>query len=189
MKTPSNVRPIFARRAAALAVATMLAVAGTAHAFDIDVGNPDIQMRWDNTVRYNLGVRAQSQDSKILGNPNFDDGDRNFSNGSLVTNRLDVLSEFDFVWQKKYGFRVSGAAWYDDAYRSLDNHNDATANTLRDGLPVAGILSPYTKRYAQGFSGEFLDAFVFANFDVADVPVNVKAGQHTVYWGDSLLLG
>ena len=30
---------------------------------------------------------------------------------------------------------------------------------------------------------------MFANFDVADMPVNVKAGQHTVYWGDSLLLG
>ena len=54
-------------------------------------------MRWDNTIRYNLGVRTQSQDTKIIGSPNFDDGDRNFSNGSLVTNRLDVLSEFDFV--------------------------------------------------------------------------------------------
>ena len=64
-----------------------------------------------------------------------------------------------------------------------------TANTLVDGLPVAGILSPYTKRYAKGFSGEFLDAFVFANFDAGDIPVSVKAGQHTVYWGDSLLLG
>ena len=41
----------------------------------------------------------------------------------------------------------------------------------------------------KGSSGEFLDAFVFANFDAGDVPVNVKAGQHTVYWGDSLLLG
>ena len=48
---------------------------------------------------------------------------------------------------------------------------------------------PYTKRYAKGVSGEWLDAFAFANFDVVDVPVNVKAGQHTVYWGDSLLLG
>ncbi len=27
------------------------------------------------------------------------------------------------------------------------------------------------------------------NFDAGDVPVNVKAGQHTVFWGDSLLLG
>ena len=30
---------------------------------------------------------------------------------------------------------------------------------------------------------------MFANVDVADVPVNIKVGQHTVYWGDSLLLG
>ena len=176
------------RRAAALAV-SMLMAGGTAHAFDIDTGNPDVQMRWDNTVRYNLGVRTQSQDSKILGNPNFDDGDRNFSNGSLVTNRLDLLSEFDFVYKKQVGFRVSGAGWYDFAYRNLDDHNDATANTLVDGLPVAGILSPYTKRYAKGPSGEILDAFVFANFDAGDAPVSVKAGQHTVFWGDSLLLG
>jgi Protein of unknown function (DUF1302) len=177
------------RCAAALAIAALLATGGTAQAFDIDTGNPDLQVRWDNTVRYNLGVRAQSQNSEILGNPNFDDGDRNFGNGSIVTNRFDVLSEFDLVWQRKYGFRVSAAGWYDFAYRSLDNTNSATANTLVDGLPVAGVLSPYTKRYAKGVSGEWLDAFAFANFDVADMPLNIKAGQHTVYWGDSLLLG
>jgi hypothetical protein len=179
----------FRRRAASLAIGSLLAAAGTAQAFEIDTGNPDIAMRWDNTLRYNLGIRAQSQDGNILGSPNFDDGDRNFSNGSIVTNRLDVLSEFDFVFQKKYGFRVSGAGWYDNAYSHLDNTSDATANTLVDGLPVAGRLSPYTKRYAKGPSGEILDAFVFANFDAGDVPINIKAGQHTVYWGDSLLLG
>ena len=87
------------------------------------------------------------------------------------------------------GFRVSAAGWYDFAYSSLDNTNNATANTLVNDLPVAGALSDYTKRYAKGVSGEWLDAFAFANFDVGDVPVNVKVGQHTVYWGDSLLLG
>jgi hypothetical protein len=177
------------RRAASLAVASLFAATGAAQAFEIDTGNEDLAMRWDNTVRYNLGARAQGQNSQILGNPNFDDGDRNFSNGSLVTNRLDVLSEFDLVWQKKYGFRVSAAGWWDAAYNSLDNSNTATANTLVNGLPVAGALSQYTKRYAKGASGEWLDAFTFANFEIGDIPVNIKAGQHTVYWGDSLLLG
>ncbi len=73
--------------------------AANASAFEITTGDPDLQVRWDNTVRYNLGVRAQSQDSKILGNTNFDDGDRNFSNGSIVTNRVDLLSEFDLRLQ------------------------------------------------------------------------------------------
>jgi hypothetical protein len=178
------------RRRAVLATAiAALFAAPVAQAFEIDTGNEDITMRWDNTVRYNLGIRAQGQNSQILGNPNFDDGDRNFSNGSVVTNRVDLLSEFDFVYQRKYGFRASYAAWYDFAYSHLDDTNNATANTLVDGLPVAGALSPYTKRYSKGFSGEWLDAFVFANVDAGDVPVNVKAGQHTVFWGDSLLLG
>jgi len=179
----------FMCRATALAIAALLGASNAAEAFDIDTGNPDIQMRWDNTVRYNLGMRTQGQDAKILGNPNFDDGDRNFSNGSLVTNRFDVLSEFDFIYKRQMGFRVSGAGWYDFAYSNLDNANTATANTLVNGLPVAGQLSPYTKRYAKGFSGEFLDAFAFANFDAGDVPMSVKAGQHTVFCGDSLLLG
>ena len=181
----------FAPRRALLSVAVSAALGAAmpATAFEIDTGNPDVTMRWDNTVRYNLGIRAQSQNSQILGNPNYDDGDRNFSKGSVVTNRFDLLSEFDFIYQRKYGFRASYAAWYDFAYQSLDNTNTATSNTLVDGLPVAGVLSPPTKRYSKGFSGEWLDAFVFANFDAGDVPVNVKAGQHTVFWGDSLLLG
>ncbi|MFO1392865.1 MAG: DUF1302 domain-containing protein [Steroidobacteraceae bacterium] len=178
------------RRAAGLGVlGWLVSVADSAGAFEMDTGNPDLVVRWDNTVRYNLGVRAQSQDPAILGSPNADDGDRNFSNGSLVTNRFDVLSEFDIVWRKSFGARVSAAGWYDFAYQHLDDTSTASANTLVDGLPVAGQLSPYTKRYAKGASGEWLDAFMFVNFNVGNTPVNVKVGQHTVYWGESLLLG
>jgi hypothetical protein len=179
----------YSRRVLAIAVGSALAAAAPAYAFEIDTGNPDLAVRWDNTVRYNLGMRAQGQDPKILGNPNFDDGDRNFARYALVTNRVDLLSEFDFVFQRKYGFRVSGAGWADDAYRDLDNHSSATANTLVNGVPTAGVLSPYTKRFSKGPSGEILDAFVFANVDAGSVPVNIKAGQHTVFWGESLLLG
>ena len=67
-------------------------------------------------------MRAQGQEDAILTIPIVDDGDRNFSNSSLVTNRLDVLSEFDLVWRKKYGFRVSGAVWFDAAYNILHNN-------------------------------------------------------------------
>jgi len=186
-ETPDGARRL-RRCAIAVAIGSLFAM-DTARAFDIDTGNQDLSIRWDNTVRYNLGVRAQPQDANLLASPNFDDGDRNFRNGSLVTNRLDVLSEFDVVWKRRYGARVSAAGWYDNAYAHLDNQNDATSNVLVNGLPVAGVLSPYTKRYAKGPSGEILDAFVFANVDAGDIPVSVKAGQHTVYWGESLLLG
>jgi Protein of unknown function (DUF1302) len=185
----SSARTALRRGAVSLAIASLLGASGAAQAFEFDTGNDDLAIRWDNTIRYNVGMRTEGQDPAILKNPNLDDGDRNFSNGSLVTNRLDNLSEFDLVWQRKYGFRASAALWADAAYHNLDNTSTATANTLVNGLPVAGQLSPYAKRYTEGPSGEWLDAFAFGNFDVAGVPVSIKAGQHTVYWGESLLLG
>src|SRR5207249_6993201 len=36
---------------------------------------------------------------------------------------------------------------------------------------------------------ELMDAFVFGGMDLGDVPVQAKAGRHTVYWGESVLLG
>jgi hypothetical protein len=176
-------------RQTALSVALATLFASPALAFELPQWHPDLEMRWDNTFRYNLGGRVQSQNPAILGAFNNDDGDRNFSKNSLVTNRLDILSEFDVIWRKDYGARVSAALWYDNAYTSLDNTNTATANTLSNGLPVAGQLSPYSKRYLRGASGEWLDAFVFANWEMFGTQWNVKAGQHTVFWGDSLLLG
>jgi hypothetical protein len=173
----------------AAAVSAALAAPGVATAFEIDTGVDGLVVRWDNTFRYNLGMRVEDQDEAILKNPNLDDGNRNFKKNSIVTNRLDILSEFDVVWNRMYGARVSAAGWYDGAYGSLDNTNTATANTLLNGMPVAGELSDYSKRFTKGPSGEWLDAFVFANIDLAGMPFNVKAGQHTVYWGDSLLLG
>ena len=177
-----------ARRTAIAAAVAAACVGGNAQAFDIDVGNSDFKIRWDNTFRYNLGTRVQGQDSAILKNPNFDDGDRNFKNGSIVTNRLDLLSEFDLVYQDKYGFRVSGTAWYDDAYaHGFDNTSLATENNIENGVPAYG-LSDHTERLYRGPSGEVMDAFVFGNFDVG-VPLSVRAGRYTVNWGEGLLSG
>src|SRR3546814_9319088 len=33
----------------------LLAATGTAHAFQIDTGNPNLSLRWDNTLRYKIG--------------------------------------------------------------------------------------------------------------------------------------
>jgi hypothetical protein len=170
----------FARHVLAAALCGM----GCAHAADVDTGNPDLAVRFDNTIKYNYGQRLSAQNPALLKSANFDDGDRNFGPG-LVSSRFDWMSELDVVYDKRFGMRVSGAAWYDLAYDKFDNQNVASSNHQVDGKPALG-MSPYASRYHRG-SGEVLDAFVFANFDVADMPVNVKLGQHTLYWGESLL--
>ncbi len=177
------------RRASALsiAVATALALPQVASAIEFDTGNEDLSIRWDNTVRANVSIRAEEQDEDILANPNYDDGDRNFDQGHMFA-RVDLLSEFDFVWKRSLGFRVSAAGWWDPGYSSLSNQSLDTANNLENGMPSLE-LDGHTKRYAEGPSGEFLDVFAFAKFNIGDAPVNVKLGQTTVYWGEGLLLG
>jgi hypothetical protein len=172
-------------KAVSAALMAAFALPQAAQAFEINTGNDDISMRWDNTVRLNVVQRVEQQDEAMLKNPNYDDGDRNIDRGRVFT-RLDWLSEFDFVYQRKYGFRVSAAGWWDPAYDRLNNSSTQTSNHLVNGRPALG-LPGYTERYAQGASGEFLDVFGFGKFDIGEVPVNVKLGQTTVFWGESLL--
>jgi hypothetical protein len=167
------------------ALVAAFALPNAASAFEFDIGNEDVVIRWDNTVRLNLVQRIAAQDEAMLKNPNVDDGNRNFSRGKVFT-RFDVLSEFDVVYKRTTGFRVSAAGWWDPSYNSLDNTSVQTSNHLVNGRPALGLPN-YTDRYARGASGEWLDVFGFTRFEVAGAPVTVRLGQTTVFWGESLL--
>jgi hypothetical protein len=155
-------------RRVAAAVAAACAVAfgsGNASAFEFDIGNPDLTIRWDNTVRYNYGVRVENRDNKIGNTVIADEGTWRFDRGDAVANRFDVLTEVDVVYMKRFGARLSAAGWYDFAY-----NDDSKTNP---NLPFSQIpsyinkkYSTYTDRFYQGPSGEILDAFVFAGFDL-----------------------
>lgn len=168
-------------------VAGMLSSGGAVHAFEFDTGNPELAVRWDNSLRYTYAHRVQAQDAIILRNANNDDGDRNFDKGTVL-NRLDLLTEFDLTYQNRLGFRVTGAGWTDTAYRGdFDNTSRATSNHVVAGAAAYG-LSPYaTRYYRQG--GELLDAFVFGQADLGAMKLNAKLGRHTVFWGESLGFG
>jgi len=169
----------------ALAVA-VLGGAGSACAIEIDLGNPDYRLRFDNTIRYNLGVRMESQDNRIMNTPTSDESDGKFDRGDIVTNRLDLLTEIDLSYKYLWGARVSAAAWYDDAYK------DGSVDSNIPGYATSYYNDHYSSevdRYVHGPSGEILDAFVWTNFDIGPVPVNLKIGRHTNYWGEGLLFG
>src|SRR4030095_11260721 len=178
------------RHALGMAAASLCtAMCGVAYAFAIDTGNEDVQVRFDNTVRYNYGQRTQEQSRVIINNPNYDDGNRNFDKGSTINNRVDLLTEFDVVYRKKFGARVSAASWYDADYSGhFDNTSLATENHLVGGKPAFG-LSDYAQRYYEGPSGEIMDAFIFGTADLGSMPLNVRLGRFTVNWGEALLGG
>lgn len=186
---PHSLRSRSVRRPRAIAVgAAALCACLGASAVEIETDNPDLRVRWDNTLRYNLGVRMEGQDSRLLASPSYDESDSKFGRHDIVTNRVDVLSELDLNYKSRFGARVSASGWYDDAYsdRSL------RAPALGGGFQTSYFGDRYNstvKRYVAGPSGEFLDAFVWTNFSLGETPVNVKLGRHTLAWGEGLLIG
>jgi Protein of unknown function (DUF1302) len=175
----------FLLRPAAAAVVALTAV--QAGATEIDVGNPDVKLNWDNTVKYSAAARMGKPDAGLLAGPNTDDGNRNFGRG-LVSNRVDLLSEMDLQYQN-VGVRISGAAWYDSVYNGR-NDNPGFAG----GAFPNQVSAPYNEfsdstRKLHGRKAELLDAFAFGTFEFGESRLSVRAGRHAVQWGESLFFG
>ena len=158
-----------------------LLAAGQVQAMDFETDS-GIKMRWDNTVKYSVGKRLGEQDPTLLANVNTDDANRNFRKGALISNRVDLLSEFDLRYGDS-GLSLTGAAWYDAVYnRGNNNNSPATSNNLS----VPYNVFPEATRRLSGRRAEVLNAFAFTKFEIADAPVSVRVGRHTVLWGESL---
>ncbi|MCW8277862.1 DUF1302 domain-containing protein [Pseudomonas sp. PCH199] len=171
-----------------LTLAALLVLgAPTAEAFQIDTGNPDISLQWDNTLKYSSAWRLKDQSSRLTKGPvalNQDDGDRNFDKG-LISNRLDILSELDMSFGD-FGARVSGATWYDTKYQDDNDNDDPTRSNQRS---VAYNHFTDDVRHLHGGDGEILDAFIYWNGELANRAVSVRAGRHGLIWGESLFFG
>lgn len=186
----NNKRKSRAARAGGIALnlvggTALLMASMQAGAFEIDAGNPDVKIRWDNTLKYNAGWRAEGRDNKLGDNWVSQATNYGWNTGDLVTNRVDLLSEFDFIYKEHHGFRVSATAWNDFAYTSRVHGNPAYQAA---GLGTAYPNNSFTKHVERWYkgSGELLDAFAFTRVDVAEVPINLRVGRHNVYWGESL---
>ena len=174
-------RPLFAL--GLLAQAAMLAT--SASAFEIDTGNPELKLRWDNSILYGAAFRVKGQDAALLSNPNLDDGDRNFSKG-LVSNRLDILSELDAVHSSGFGARMSAAGWYDSVYNHSNDNPGFAGGAFPNQVSVPYNEFTRTTRRLQGRQAELRDAFVFGKTSIGDMPLTMRLGQHSLVWGESL---
>jgi len=137
------------------------------------------EVRWDNSLRYSLALRANSPSAELLSYINGDDGDRNFASGP-VSNRLTLLSALD-VSTGDFGVHVSATAWYDQVYQ---NHTDNNSPTTYNALVPARQFASEVKSL-QGQHAELSDAFAYGNFSLAQMPVSVRVGRQTLLGGES----
>jgi uncharacterized protein DUF1302 len=175
----------------ALALASSLLCALSAQAMELG-SDPDTRIRLDFTPKYSTAYRLKDASAALTvpspdaGVANENDGNANFRKKGIVSNRVDLLTEFD-VTHGNVGLRISHSAWYDSKYRGT-NANDGTLGVSNFVGQPANQFIPATSAQ-HGRDGEFLDAFAFAKGNLGSMPASIRVGKHALQYGESLFFG
>lgn len=168
----------------ALAGVLPLLVAAHANAVEFSFAEGEVNGSIDTTVSYGQLWRVQGQD-KTNNDINGNDGNRNFDTG-LVSEVYKVTSDLEVTYQN-YGAFVRGTAFYDT--QIMDKRNDYyDANTPvqpSQNYPNDDSFT-YETRHKAGRNAEILDAYVYGNWDVADMPVGARLGRQVFNWGEGI---
>jgi hypothetical protein len=188
-RKPAKISMNLTKLSVAVALATSAAMV---QAVEVDFGSRDIDATWNNTLKYSAAWRVKKLDEEVTTdwNPNLDSGDRNFDRG-LISNRVDLLSEFDLRYKRNMGFRVSAAGWYDDVYHDSTDYN-VTSNPLSVLPNVTGTPNdqfPSATKELHGGDIELLDAFVYGRTKLGGGNLSVKLGRFAQMYGESLFFG
>lgn len=166
-----------------LALALVAATSGV-QATEFYFGDTTVQ--WDNTISYGVAWRTEAPDASTIapGNAaalglkgegssyNYDDGNLNYGENEIYTNVVKYSTDIE-VNYKNYGGFFRAKAFYDteimDGERQFKELNDATKDAAGSGY-------------------ELLDAFVWADYHLGEMPGTFRVGRQVVSWGESTFI-
>jgi hypothetical protein len=155
-----------------------IAIICPVNAADFNYG--DLQGSFDTTVSYGQSYRVQSRASELIGianggtgfSVNGDDGNLNYETG-LISTTLKFTSELDLRY-KNFGAFVRGTGF-------RDFQNDDPNDTARTPLTDQAID-------LVGKDLKLLDAYVWSNFNLGSMPLNLRLGEQVLSWGESTFI-
>jgi hypothetical protein len=163
------------------AAATLCALAISGPAIAIDFGNPTdgFSGSWDTTLSYGSVWKTQGQSSSIICTSNggrsrscnYDDGILNYDTGQ-VSNVLKALTEVQLTY--------NGAGFFDSVgfFGRVSGFYDSKADDTERTDLSSETKDKVEKRF------DWLDSFVYANFDIGEMPTTVRVGKQVVSWGE-----
>jgi hypothetical protein len=196
--TPIRGRTLLARTALVLSPLS-LAVMQSAHAGEFQWG--EVTGRANGSISVGAVWSAENPNGNFINqanadsighghagqfNPNsarnVDDSRLNWGKGDLVSSPITVLGEMELNW-KNYGAFIRGKTWYDYTL----NHHNVDFGHSSNGYQANSTLDDSHFDELARFQGvALLDAYVFGDFEIADHPLNARAGNQVVNWGEGL---
>nr|WP_256659511.1 DUF1302 domain-containing protein [Pseudomonas sp. H9] len=168
-----------------LALAVGLGTCANANAIDFQLG--EIEGQFDSTLSIGASWAVRGPDPEFVNAANImglrgesatrtaDDNRQNFKKGETFSKIFKGVHDLELKYRDS-GVFVRGKYWYD--FELKDEHRlfyDIDDNG-RDDL-------------AKSSGAEFLDAFVYHNYEVAELAGNVRLGKQVVSWGESTFIG
>ncbi len=198
------------RVAKAVALCATAAFSGAASAHNYTFWGVDAE--WKLVGNYALAVRTKNPSDDLINGPvdplnisinqqdvqegqafghtglrqmmNFDDGDRNFRQWSLVHNRVSLFAEVH-ASTEHFGIHGSADGFLDQAYRRK-NRNDSPGTINKDGEHNEFT---HDARIFDGGRARLLEAYAYTDWMLFDeMALNLRVGRHVAAWGESLFL-
>lgn len=164
-----------------IAIATAITMAApSAFAFEFDVTD-EVKGSFDTTLSYGAMWRVEGRDKRLLlpanggvrNSGNYDNGNANYESGDMVSSLFKMTNDLSLDY-KNYGAFFRVLSFYDQAIMSKDfNPNRADEKVIRNRL---------------GADYEIYDAYLRANFTLAEKNVGVRVGKQVISWGESTFI-
>ena len=169
-------------RLAKLPLAVSLASTIAAPAFGVSFNIGEIEGQFDSQLSVGASWSMRGADPSLVGARNGgeassqtgDDGRLNFKKGETFSKIFKGTHDLELKYGDT-GVFVRGKYWYDfelkDESRLLYDIDDSNRKTA-----------------AQSSGVQLLDAFLYHNYTIADLPGSVRVGKQVVSWGESTFI-
>ncbi len=152
-----------------LAAAIPLIMASSAQGIEFYAAGVDATL--DSKISLGQSWRMGNASERVTSDANKDDGDEHYDKGDTFSQIFKGSHDLQVTYEN-YGAFLRGKYWYDAELKNDNALVDSGNHTLAK------------------FSGaEILDAFVYAEFDLFDMPVDLRLGKQVVNWGESTFFG
>ncbi|MNQ42115.1 hypothetical protein D3C85_558120 [compost metagenome] len=169
-------------RLAKLPLAVSLASTLAAPAFGVSFNIGEIEGQFDSSLSVGASWSTAKPNEDLIGVNNggrglsqtSDDGRLNFKRGETFSKIFKGIHDLELKYGDT-GVFVRGKYWYDfelkdesRLFKDIDDHN--------------------RKEGAKSSGAELLDAFIYHNYNIADLPGSVRLGKQVVSWGESTFI-
>ena len=170
-------------RLAKLPLAVSLASTLAAPAFGVTFNIGEIEGQFDSALSVGASWSVRGADPDLIGTVNggkaasstSDDNRLNFKKGETFSKIFKGIHDLELKYGDT-GVFVRGKYWYDfelkDEERLFKDIDDSNR-----------------KQAAQSSGAEILDAFIYHNYAIGDMPGSVRLGKQVVSWGESTFIG